>query len=60
MVIKSTVTRIGGKGKARERYLKTIIPIEVIEELGLQPGDVLAWSIESRNGYKIAIVRKMD
>jgi len=58
MVLKSTVTRIGGKG--RERYLKTIIPIEIIEELGLQPGDVLAWEIEERDGRKIAVIRKLE
>ena len=58
MTLKSTVTRIGGKGK--ERYLKTTIPIEIIEELGLQPGDVLAWDIEKRNGRKVAVIRKME
>ena len=58
MVLKSTVTRIGGKG--RERYLKTIIPIEIIEKLGLQPGDVLAWEIEERNGRKVAVLRKLE
>jgi len=57
MVLKSTVTRIGGKG--RERYLKTAIPVEVVEALCLQPGDVLAWEIEERNGRKIAVVRKL-
>ena len=58
MVLKSTVTRIGGKG--RERYLKTIIPVEIIEELNLQPGDVLAWEIEKRNGRKVAVLRKLE
>ena len=58
MVLKSTVTRIGGKG--RERYLKTIIPIEVIEELGLQAGDVLAWEVVERGGRKVALIRKLE
>mgnify|MGYP005647351467 CR=1 FL=1 len=58
MVLKSTVTRIGGKG--RERYLKTIIPIEIIEELGLRPGDVLAWDVEERGGRKVAVLRKLE
>ena len=58
MVLKSTVTRIGGKG--RERYLKTIIPVEIIEELNLQPGDVLAWKIEERDDRKVAVLRKLE
>jgi len=58
MVLKSTVTRIGGKG--RERYLKTIIPIEVIDALSLQPGDVLAWEIEERDGRRVVIVRRLE
>jgi len=58
MVLKSTVTRIGGRG--RERYLKTIIPVEIIEELNLQPGDVLAWEIEKRNGRKVVVLRKLE
>ena len=58
MVLKSTVTRIGGKG--RERYLKTIIPIEIIQELGLQPGDVLSWNVEKRDGRKVAVIRKLE
>ena len=58
MVLKSTVTRIGGKG--RERYLKTIIPVEIIEELGLQPGDVLAWEVQEKDGRKVAVLRKLE
>jgi len=58
MVLKSTVTRIGGKG--RERYLKTIIPIEIIQKLGLQPGDVLAWEIVEREGRRVAVIRRLE
>ena len=58
MILKSTVTRIGGKG--RERYFKTIIPIEIIDELSLRPRDVLAWDIEKRDGRKVAVLRKLE
>lgn len=58
MVLKSTATKIGGKG--RDRYLKTIIPVEVIEALSLQPGDVLAWEIEERGDRKIAVIRRLE
>jgi len=56
---KSSVVRHSVKG-GRGEYYRTIIPKKVCEELGLQPGDVLAWDIEKRNGRKVAVIRKME
>jgi len=56
MPLKSTVNIADKKSGS----LRAVIPKEICEELGLQPGDVLAWDIEERDGRKVAILRKME
>lgn len=56
MPLKSTVNIADKKSGS----LRAVIPKEVCEELGLQPGDVLSWDVEKRNGRKVAVVRKLE
>ena len=42
------------------KYLRTSIPSEIVAELNLKAGDVLAWEIEERDGRKVAIIRKLE
>jgi len=56
---KSSVVRHSVKG-GRGEYYRTTIPKKICEKLGLQPGDVLAWEIEERNGRKVAVLRKLE
>ena len=55
MPLKSTVNVADKKSGS----LRAVIPKEICEELGLRPGDVLAWDVEKRQGRKVAVVRKL-
>jgi len=56
MPIKSTVNIADKKSGS----LRAVIPKEIVEELGLQPGDVLAWDVEERDGRKVAVIRRLE
>jgi len=56
MPLKSTVNIADKKSGS----LRAVIPKEICEELGLQPGDVLAWDVEKRHGRKVAVIRKLE
>jgi len=55
---KSSVVRHSVKGKGE--YYRTTIPKKISEMLELQPGDVLAWEVEERDGRKVAVIRKLE
>ena len=42
------------------KYLRTSIPSEIVAELGLKAGDVLAWEVVERGGRKVALIRKLE
>ena len=54
----STVnTAVISVGK-NSRSVRTVIPIWVVEQLGLQAGDTINWRIEkSKTGFKAAIIK---
>jgi len=56
MPLKSTVNVADKKSGS----LRAVIPKEICEELGLRPGDVLAWDVEERGGRKVAVLRKLE
>ena len=56
MVIKSTVNIADKKSGS----LKAVIPKEVVKELGIQVGDVLAWEIREVEGRRVAVIRKLE
>jgi len=53
---KSHVVRASGKGAS----VRTTIPMEIARELRISVGDVLDWSIEKRDGRKVAVIRKLE
>ena len=44
----------------RARTIITSIPASIVDALGIEPGNVLAWEIEERDGRKVAILRKLE
>ena len=40
--------------------MRTTIPMEIARELRISVGDVLDWSIEKRDGRKVAVIRKLE
>ena len=56
MPLKSTVNIADKKSGS----LRAVIPKDICEELGLRPGDVLAWDVEERGGRKVAVLRKLE
>ena len=45
---------------SRSRSLKTTIPIEVAEAMGIKAGSWLDWEIREINGERVIVVRKID
>ena len=45
---------------SRSRSLKTTIPIEIADELGIRPGSWLDWEVREIEGEKVIIIRKID
>lgn len=54
-----TTTKLIKAGGVAVRSLRTTVPISVIEQLDLNPGDVFDWDIRSQNGDKYVIVKKV-
>ena len=52
--ITSRVTSIRGK------YFRVSLPLEVVEYLELEEGDVLSWEPDKRDDRKVIIVRKLE
>ena len=46
--------------KAGTRSMKTTIPEGIVEYLELTKEDELEWKMDMRDGYKIAVVKKVD
>jgi len=44
----------------RARTIITSIPATIVDALGIEPGNILAWEIEERDGRKVAILRKLE
>jgi bifunctional DNA-binding transcriptional regulator/antitoxin component of YhaV-PrlF toxin-antitoxin module len=42
------------------RSLRTTIPVNIVNELGIAKGDALDWSIKSIGPRKVAIIRKLE
>jgi len=59
-VMKKKVTRLIRISEAAPGEMRTIIPIEVTKELGLQKGDYTVWYIEvdKQTGEKYAAFKK--
>jgi hypothetical protein len=59
-VMKKKVTRLIRISEAAPGEMRTIIPIEVVKELGLQKGDYIIWYIEvdEQTGEKYAAFKK--
>ena len=50
--------KIRGKVAAWGRRL--VVPAFIIRELGLEVGDVVTWTVEERDGEKVAILKKEE
>jgi len=44
----------------RARTIITSIPASIADALGIEPGNILAWEIEERNGRKVAVIKKLE
>ena len=53
---KSMVTR----ATTTSRSLRTTIPVKIVDELGIEDGDVLDWRVEERDGHKVAVIKKLE
>lgn len=51
----SRVTKATTKGE----YLRTSIPHEIKEYLGIELGDILEWIPYKKNGERVVILRKL-
>jgi len=40
--------------------VRVTIPLEIVEEMGLEVGDVMAWDTVSEKGKKYARLRKLE
>ena len=45
---------------SKSRSVKTTIPLEIAEELGIKPGTWLDWEIKEIKREKVIIIRKLD
>lgn len=48
------------KGHSVARTVKTTIPIDIVERLGIEVGDTLEWHVLTDNGKKGAFMRKLE
>ena len=37
---------------------RLVVPAFIIRELGLEVGDVVTWTVEERDGEKVAVLKK--
>ena len=44
----------------RARTIITSIPATIVDALEIEPGDVLAWEVEERDGRKVAVIRRLE
>lgn len=46
------------KATTTSKSLRSTIPEDIVNELGVKPGDVLIWSLEEQRGKKFVSVEK--
>ncbi|MCP8309281.1 MAG: AbrB family transcriptional regulator [archaeon] len=51
---------IVSKAATKSPSLRTTIPEQVVKELGITAGDALDWTVEKRDGKKVATIRKLE
>ena len=48
------------KATTTSKSLRATIPEDIVNNLGVKPGDVLIWTVEERKGKKIVSIEKWE
>jgi bifunctional DNA-binding transcriptional regulator/antitoxin component of YhaV-PrlF toxin-antitoxin module len=48
------------KASTTSKSLRATIPEEIVTALSLEPGDVLKWDLDRKEGRKVAVIRKLE